>query len=528
MKRWISSLVLAGLTAAVMAQAPFTIVRPADGARVREVVRVLIPKDSVPRNGYVGVFLNGRLIEATLPPVEGEYRVYSLDTKARGIADTEAGKPMQLELVLYGEEGERPRVIERTSIELHISNKANIPVPNEGLRLRYGFRPGGELVYNFEQRIILSQISERQNQLGGRAAQEDVEGERIRLLYAVDNSYPNGDGLLRLQALPQKGKTYADLTPASDENQQRFFQNQMAPIFMRVSSTGHEVFASIPPFVPMDGTAGSGSRTDLYAAFPLPTLPDKAVRPGDSWQSRFQRGRLDLDRLHTLTSIVQRIPARGEFLGTEWEMGHPCAVIKNTIQAGSIEDAPGSLTNRPSAAAAGNNQPIEDERISVEETIWFALDTRQVIKVVRDTKVDRKVDVAPMSGAGVGAPGGAAGAGGGPSLSGSSSMGGGRGGAQGGSDRGMFDGGRIGGPMGMFFQAPPPGMGGRPGGPGAPGGRGGPGGAFGPPGAGGPGLAGASTPGRTGAPGGFGGATGGGGGATFMRVRILHTFTIEK
>ena len=43
MKRLVISLVFAASAALVLAQAPFTIVRPADGAKVREDVRVLIP-----------------------------------------------------------------------------------------------------------------------------------------------------------------------------------------------------------------------------------------------------------------------------------------------------------------------------------------------------------------------------------------------------------------------------------------------------------------------------------------------------
>src|SRR5687768_4183436 len=136
MKRWITSLALASLAAVVMAQAPFTIVRPADGSRVREKVRILVPKNSLPPGGYVGVFLNGKLIEATVPPVEGKYRVYTLDTKGRGIPDT-TGAPLKLELVLYTDYNDQPRIVDRSSVDIHIGNKANIPVPNSGISLRY-------------------------------------------------------------------------------------------------------------------------------------------------------------------------------------------------------------------------------------------------------------------------------------------------------------------------------------------------------------------------------------------------------
>src|SRR5476649_542729 len=94
MKRWIGSLMLAGLTSVVLAQAPFTIVRPADGAKVRETVHVLIPKGSIPPGGYVGIFLGGKFLEATVPPLKGKYYDYALDTKKLGLPDTEPGKPL--------------------------------------------------------------------------------------------------------------------------------------------------------------------------------------------------------------------------------------------------------------------------------------------------------------------------------------------------------------------------------------------------------------------------------------------------
>jgi len=129
MKRWIGSLVLSGLASAVMAQAPFTIVRPADGSRVREKIHVLIPKGSIPSGGYVGVFLNGHLIEAVVPPLVGKYYEYVLDTKGRGIADTLPGKTDKLELVLYADSDEKSRIVDRSSVDVKIGNEANIASP---------------------------------------------------------------------------------------------------------------------------------------------------------------------------------------------------------------------------------------------------------------------------------------------------------------------------------------------------------------------------------------------------------------
>lgn len=485
MKRWIGSLVLMGVASAVMAQAPFTIVRPADGSRVREKVRVLIPKGSIPPGGYVGVFLNDKFLEAVLPPLKGKYYEYVLDTKGRGLPDSPSGSPDKLELVLYAEANDKARVVDRSSVDLRISNYNNIPVPNKGLSLRYRFVPGQELVYQMTQTVSVSQQTEAQLARGGKAATMDSEGEKIRLSYAVVNSYGNGDGLLRLQPMPTKGKDYADLTVTGETEPKRYYDSEMASIYMRVSSTGHEIFGSMPPYVPMEGTSGGGGNFSLFAAFPLPTLPTKLVRPGDSWQSRFQRGALDMSNLYETNSVVARYPARGEFVRVEWEKDHPCAVIRNVIETGTQSKDAKKLD-----AAEGTGS----DKVGTVETIWFAMDTRKILKIVRDTTIDRKVETGGGMMGGMGGPSGPGGRGGRPGVPGSP------GGPSGRPTMGAED---------KFIQ----------------------GGGFPTRGGGSP-----QRPGGAGMPSGFGGGVQGGGAAgggmstspTIMRIRILQTFTLEN
>lgn len=416
MKRWISTLLAIGVVGIAAAQAPFTIVRPSDGAKVREKVRILIPKNSVPRGGYIGMFIDGKFIEATVPNMVGRYYEYTLDTKGRGIAD---GKHT-IEAVLYMDYNNEPRIVDRSSIEMTIANKANIPIPDAGLQLRYKFQSGDDMVYTLLQRVAMNSISTRQQSLGGRAAELPLDYEKVRMLYAVENSYGNGDGLVRMQALPLKGKRYAMLTPSGQTSPQVYYDTEMHPIYMRLTNTGMEVFGSVPEFIPFEGI-NSEARVDLYANFPLPTLPTKRVRPGDVWQTRFQIGTFNLANMHNVNSVIESMPARGEFLGLEWEMGHPCAKIKHSLAAG----------------ARANGKSIATERTSMEELIWFALDRGEVLKVVRTISMD---STAPDSGGG--APGSGAAT---PSKSGQATGGG---GARGGGGRGR------GGVGGIGFNAP--------------------------------------------------------------------------
>lgn len=485
MKRALIAFVFLAAIGSALAQAPFTIVRPADGSKVREKVHVMIPKNSIPQGGYIGVFLNGKFVEAVTPPLVGKYYDYVLDTKGRNIAD---GK-VNLEVVLYVDYNENPRIVDRSSVTVNVANSASIAIPRNGFKLRYKFTPKTELVYTLQQRTAISTISGTQNRAGGRPAELPIDAEKIRLLYAVDNSYGNGDGLVRIQALTDKNKDYAVLTTSLSSEPQRYFDYMMHPVYMRITNTGHEVFGSVPEYFPMEGTSGSTGEDvmlNLYALFPLPTLPSKAVRPGENWQSRFQNGTLDLEKKDEVTRLTSKFLARGEFLGVEWEMGHPCAKIKNSIASGTTSLEGKQLSARGSAFA--------DDKIELSETIWFALDRGVVVKSVRDMTIDRKMESQGMGGGpggpGFGAPGGRPGAG---APSGGGKAGGGLGAP--GEDRQL---GRAGG-----------GRGGPQGGPGGPQGPGG----FG--------------------PGGFGqgnGRTGGGGTpqVQYLRIRQQSIFTLEK
>jgi hypothetical protein len=358
--------VLGGATVA-LCQAPFTIVRPADGAKVREDVRVLIPKNSVPKTGYVGFFLDGKFLEAVVPGLSGRYYEYMLDTKHKNIED---GKHT-LEAVLYVDYSDEPRIVDRSSVTLTVQNHANIPIPAGGFNLRYKFKPGTNLRYTVLQRIAKNAVSVNAAQLGIEGANLPMDYEKVRMNYLIENSYDNGDGLVRLQAEPLKNKSYAMYTPDGDTDPVLFWKTDFAPLYMRLTNTGFEVFGSVPQFIPFESIR-NGTGPNFYANWPLPTLPTNKVKPGDVWPTRFQVGKRSIAGQTAATSVVTAYPARGEFKALEWEMGHPCAKIVNSITFGGKQ-------------AGGGTTP----RVSLEETVWYALDKNVVIKVLREQQFDQ-------------------------------------------------------------------------------------------------------------------------------------------
>ncbi len=401
MNRMIGAVIGLLLAGSVMAQSSFTIVRPADGSKVREKIRVMIPKNSIDQGSYVGVFLGGKFIEAVVPPIVGNYRVYTLDTKARKIADGE----LKLELVKYVDYQDQPRIVDRSSVTVTVGNQANIPVSADGIKLRYGFQEGREYVYGVEEAVSISAITGIDNSLGGRAAEIPAGDLRERIMYAVDSKYGNGDALLRTQLLPDKGKDYAIVALLGEPEPRQVFSAQMQPVYMRVTKTGIPVFGSVPPYFGFSSGGAAAGGTDVFGAWPLPVLPERAVKPGSSWQTRYQiqdiAAAMDPNVRYTLNRVTQSYQARGEFIAAEWEMGHPCAKIRNSIAAGTRSFDGQSLE--------GQGRAFGDDKVELEELIWFALDTKQILKRIRTMTIDQKVTVAGPTNPG-GAPGGQPGA----------------------------------------------------------------------------------------------------------------------
>jgi hypothetical protein len=299
-----------------------------------------------------------------------------------------------------------------------------------------------------------------------------------------------------MQVVPDKGiknREYSYVTTSGADGPAKFYPENMASIYMRISPTGREVFGAVPEYFGLEGNTGVGTRLGLYASYPLPTLPSKGVKPGDTWGANFQLGALDLQNLYTQKSVVEIVPARGELIGVEWEMGHPCAKIRNTI-------ADGTSSKRVDSKTAKAGDQISDRKVSLEETIWFALDTGVVIKYFRDITVEGKANFGFTSG-GAGGAGPQGGAGGRGPTGGT-----GRGGS---ADPGDFSRGLT---NPGDFQRGDLKLQGKKGGPSGPGALGAPGGPGGPGGAQGPGGGGGQQQGQ----------------AAFVRTRYQYLFVLEK
>jgi hypothetical protein len=516
MKRYLLSGALLALAGLSLAQGTFTIRRPADGATVRETVAIRLPKNSIPDGGYIGVYVNDKFLEAARPDVDasGEY-VYRLDTKARKLPDGEH----TIKVVLFVDFQDTPRIVNSSSIKVTVDNQTSIRLKPGGQTLRYTFTPGKEWNYSLKRRSRVSVISQALAQVGGRAAERDLSSESTRIRYAIDNAYGSGEGLVRIQGLPDKGKDYTIVTVSGVNQPTPRFAYEMHPIYMRVTGTGREIFSSAPPYIPLEGTGGDAARTDLFYVFPLPVLPTRAVSPGDVWNAPFLLGALDLDQKDEKDKYTVSIDSRGSFEGVEWYRGRRTAKIRMMASAG-----PEQLAGMQNI----NNVEGEAAKIEIEQVIWFDLDRGMVVRMDRTLTQESLIDAAPATGGFGGGPGGGfGGRGGDDDLGGGPAAPGGPGGMGGGRAAGGPRGSRGNAPdtFGDFnltyfptysksgglnlFQFGPGSAPVGPGGPGFPGGQGRPGFGGGPPGAFGPG-------------GGFGGFRPGMGAGTQTPKQVLR------
>lgn len=384
-----------------LAQGTFTIVRPLDGSTVRETVKVRVPKNSIPENGYLGVVVNGKFLEAVMPDVEGDNYVYDLDSKARGLQDG----PLNIEMILYQDmgEGRKPQVLNRSSVRVNLDNHTSIAVGEQGRKLRYKFNPGSQWIYRIKESVSMGQVTQAQAQLGSHAYETVLKDEEQRLLYAIDNAYSGDDGkegLVRMQPLPDKGKDFTFATLTGQTEPTLVYDYQMQPLYMRITDTGREIFGSWPSYFPMDGTAGDSSVTDVASVLPLPVLPTGAKKPGDIWQGTFMLPAVNPGDKDNIQKLAQALPGKATFEGVEWQHGIPCAKIRTQVAVGpkDLKD----VTNLGLSEGQASS-------VSLESLVWLALDrgvlVRQEMILTQESIVDVPVNTGVSGGTGFGGTG---------------------------------------------------------------------------------------------------------------------------
>ena len=377
------------MTAAAFAQAPFTIVKPADGAKVRETVPITMPRNSVPDGSFIGITIDGKFLEAVVPQpnANGTHLVYWLDTKKMGIADGWH----QMGVTLFSSVNGRHQAVDQSEVRVHVGNHAGINIPANGLPIRYKFNKGSQWIYNVTVGMDLSTLNEAQNRMGGRAAQLPFSSENWRFLFAVDD-VRNGLGLIRSQFLPYKGKDYVVITTSDDGQPEQHFQKDFAPLYRLLRPTGAEVYADIPNYFEIAGTGTGDLTTSLVGFMALPILPSERLQIGDSWQAAIDMMVSSIGQVRSRGTAASRIPARGTFEAVEWEKGEPCAKLRY-----ELEQAVGNRTSRELEMAGREFK--DNDRLRIEQQVWVSIRSGKLVRCDMVIEADTKV-ANPNSGGG--------------------------------------------------------------------------------------------------------------------------------
>ncbi|MFQ3609938.1 MAG: hypothetical protein SNJ72_00440 [Fimbriimonadales bacterium] len=421
------------LFAVAWAQAPFTIVRPVDGSRVREVVQIRFPIRSVPAGGFIGVSINGKFVEAVAPASldtdrERGHYVYKWDTKKLNVPDGEH----TIELTLYSGAEAGSRILARTAVRVTVEN--TIPAPANGIALRYRWTPGRTVRYdvNFEQKET------NEVQYSGIAPEETLLADAKFKGDLTIMDFAQNKALISWTVVPPAFQTLGgQLSVIQGDN--------MAPVYQEVDTTGRIGYQV--------SRLGESQQYELFYVWTgnLPAFPTRRLKPGDTWSDTIRlTNPLRSGEIETVSG--EAIPATARFERLEWEQGYKCAKIVYEIEV---------TLNRTIELGAIT---LEKPKIKVKQTVYFAYDIGQVVRqtLTIQTETTQRQQMAGSGMSGFGGPPGFGGRGG-------FGMGEDEGELRSGGGRGGTRGPRGGGPVGF---------GGGPGG-GAPPGVGAPGGARG-------------------------------------------------
>jgi hypothetical protein len=454
----LSALSLCALNSA-SAQAPFTILKPPDGATVREQVKIEIPRKSIKAGGFVAFYIDDKFYTAQSPQ-EDETKPYTFvwDTKDNNIADGEH----TIRAVLYEPAGDSVAVDEKQTSEVKISVANKIKNGPKSLTLRYRYRDGSVMEYARNAKaMVVGGLSSN----GVITSDQTLNEMKSKLLVGIED-YRSADDI----ALVRNKLTALSILEQGQEVS--YPQDQLSgSMYQELTSQGK---------VQYEIGTGAGLLEFMARGLPvnntleLPLLPAMQVSVGQTWKQPGQR--LDIPGLPP--AIQPRVTLTSKFEGLEWESGYPTAKIHQTFE--------GEVGKEMNFVGVDVTQP----KVTYERDIYIAYKSGTLVKIKRSLTVSGRTTSdagAPpdlgASGGGGGSPfGGAMGgpSGGRPSAAGTSGAGGfpGMTGPPPGAGGGFRSGGG-GSPFGGSMSGPPPGAGGgfRSGGPGGGGFRsGGPGG----------------------------------------------------
>jgi hypothetical protein len=351
-------------------QAPFTILRPVNGASVRENVKIEVPRRSIPTGGYIGIYLDGVFIEAVAPTDyeanAGQRYRYLFDTKARKVSDGNH----TFEIVLYG--GEPTHIIDRSKVNVTVANN-DIQAPKKRMLLRHKFTLGVPLRYRDVRKTYLISISKEEEARGSTPTERLLEEETIIYELLPIRKLDGSKYIVRSQRIPPA------YMPSENGPPVWIHPDNLKPVDQIVSTRGENFEAMGLVFFsnwnPNFGSGSSGSSTEniinnLVGENSFSILPADPVTKGDAWFAYIDIGN-EQPLVENFTKEYDprdRLEVRGELQAFEWSRGYKTARLAYKRKQ-----------SLPMSIMRFGGYRMRDVKMTIDETDWFAYESGKII-----------------------------------------------------------------------------------------------------------------------------------------------------
>ncbi|MFN3652429.1 MAG: c-type cytochrome domain-containing protein [Armatimonadota bacterium] len=397
LKKWVEQGALqdGAMETDAQAQKSLQILFPQDGGEVREKVKIGVPMDAIPPEGFIAVYVDGQFRAALAPPSPEEVAekkmkpdaavTYTWDSQEALTDDNALSKqlriaqdgPHLIEVKSFSSDG---RMLERSAVQVNLKNSI-APNANQRLKLWYNGASVGQsfaVDQNVNMELTAVQGGVRRAGAGNTATAPGPEKlsheETARYLVSMEDVAPGYSGFWRQRLDSPLAVVVNNLKNVVrvDASSRHYGINRRGQV--QLPNAQMERDKQEPVFNPIDlpGTLHPVNQ---------PFVTNLRLHLGS-----YIPGTFKIDRL------------QAEFAGMEWRDGERCAKIRLTYNAGK-----GKLDIR-SLGLSG----VDFEVQQGTSTIWFSEASSRVIEAKHEINGTAMVDVAQLGGGGggVGGPGG--------------------------------------------------------------------------------------------------------------------------
>jgi len=355
----VATLLVGIVTDRVWAQRDVDIVRPLDGSVVRETVKVLVPVDSVPEDGFITCSVDGKFQCATAAKSEdGQYFIFNWNTKEgnpdQKIPPAQDGRHT-ITVQAYDAAGRKSG--NPKEIVVSVANNAAKFMPSEGLKLRYNQRVAHACKYEFK--YVLNMKSAQGSTSVASTVGQAVEGASGVVKRSIEDVMSSGTVLVR-QKLDGVLQTYQ--------------QGQAVPMVGLTTRALYDVEDAMGRVTYVMRSSSPGVAIGVN----LPNLPAQRVHIGDVWYQK------DLIFRDVMTGAGVEANTVNTLEALEWEGGQPCAKIKSTFS--------GSMRIPFSKVFV---EPVEV--VSGETTTYFGFQVGEVVSSVTKAVIRARVSPSVIS-----------------------------------------------------------------------------------------------------------------------------------